>query len=160
VAFQVSVVDGLVQTREYAAALLDDEAVEARMARQTILTREDPPPPRLTVLLDQSVLHRQVGDAKTMGEQLEHLISLASRRLSILIVPSEVHEGLSGSFILATMEDRSEVAYVETAVRGLTMGGREEVAKLSESLASLRANALSVRHSQDLIRRTVDKKWT
>jgi transcriptional regulator with XRE-family HTH domain len=161
VAFQLSVVDGLVQTREYAAALLDDDAaVEARMARQAILTRADPPPPVLTVLLDESVLYRQVGDVKTMAEQLEHLVSLASRRLSIQIVPSEVHDGLSGSFVIATMEDRSEVAYVETAVRGLTMSGRDEVAKLSESLASLRGSALSVRHSQELIRRTVEERWT
>ncbi|WP_222721114.1 Scr1 family TA system antitoxin-like transcriptional regulator [Actinomadura sp. HBU206391] len=58
------------------------------------------------------------------------------------------------------MEDRSEVAYVETAVRGLTMSGRDEMAKLSESLASLRASALSVRHSQELIRRTVEERWT
>ena len=160
VSFHLSVVDGLVQTREYAAALLDEDAVEARMARQSILTRQDPPPPLLTVLLDESVLHRQVGDAKTMAGQLEHLIAIASRRLSIQIVPSEVHDGLSGSFIHATMPDRGEVAYVETAVRGLTMSGRDEMAKLAESLASLRASALSVRHSHELIRRTVDKRWT
>ncbi|MGI8335523.1 helix-turn-helix domain-containing protein [Actinomadura scrupuli] len=158
--FHLSVVDGLAQTREYAAALLDGEAVEARMARQAILTREDRTPPVLNILLDESVLHRRVGDAKTMREQLEHLIALASRRLTVQIVPSEVHDGLSGSFILATMEDRSEVAYVETALRGMTMGGRADVTRLSQSLASLRANALSVRHSHDLIRRTVDERWT
>lgn len=160
VSFHLTVVDGLLQTRDYAAALLDEAAVEARLARQAILTRDDPAPPVFTMLLDESVLHRQVGDAKTMAEQLEHLLSVVSRRLTVQIVPSEVHDGLSGSFILATMPDRSEVAYVETAVRGLTMSGRDEVARLSESLASLRASALSGRHSRELIRRTVDERWT
>ncbi|MGK5557519.1 helix-turn-helix domain-containing protein [Actinomadura kijaniata] len=160
-AFELSVVYGLLQTPEYIRALLaEDAAVEARLERQLILTRDDPPPPVLSVLLDESVLHREVGNQKIMREQLERLIDCQSRRLTINIVPMGVHDGLSGSFVLATMPDRSQVSYVDSAVRGLTMGGTDDAAKVSESLTSLRADAYSVRESTEIIRRVVEEKWT
>ncbi|WP_433464738.1 helix-turn-helix domain-containing protein [Spirillospora sp. CA-128828] len=160
-AFELSVVHGLLQTPKYAMALLDDEAaVSARMARQSILTRENPSPPALSVLLDESVLTRDVGGPEIMREQLEQLILLQRRRLTVQVVPAEIHDGLSGSFILATMADRSEVAYVETALRGMTMAGAADIAKLSEALVSLRASAYSVRESIELIRKVVEEKWT
>lgn len=37
-----------------------DNLVEARLARQVILTRDDPPPPLLWALIDESVLYRPV----------------------------------------------------------------------------------------------------
>jgi hypothetical protein len=160
-AFELSVVHGLLQTPAYAMALLEDEAsVSARVARQSILTRDAPPPPVLSVLMDESILFRQVGGPETMKEQLEHLVALQSKRLTIQFVPAVVHDGLSGSFILATMPDRSEVAYVETALRGFTMAGVADVAKLSEALVSLRACAYSVRESHERIRKAVEEKWT
>jgi transcriptional regulator with XRE-family HTH domain len=160
-AFHLSVVYGLLQTPAYAMALLDDEAAtQARIGRQSLLTRESPPPPTISVLLDESVLHREVGCPQVMKEQLEHLIAAQSKRLTIQFVPEKVHDGLSGSFVLATMPDRSEVAYVETALRGMTMAGVGDVAKLSDALVSLRASAYSVRESMELIRKVVEEKWT
>ncbi|MBT2207426.1 helix-turn-helix transcriptional regulator [Actinomadura sp. NEAU-AAG7] len=160
-AFELSVIHGLLQTPDYATSLLGNEsAVAARLGRQSILTREDPPPPVLSVLMDEGILYREVGSPEIMQGQLEHLIQVASKRLAIQFVPARVHDGLSGSFILATMEDRSEVAYVETALRGMTMAGVADVAKLSESLLSLRASAYSVRESTDLIRATIKEKWS
>ncbi|GAA4302357.1 Scr1 family TA system antitoxin-like transcriptional regulator [Actinomadura luteofluorescens] len=160
-AFELSVVHGLLQTPKYAMALLDDEAaVSARMARQNILARENPSPPMLSVMLDENILTRDVGGSEVMREQLEQLILLQARRCIIQVVPAEVHDGLSGSFILATMADRSEVAYVETALRGMTMAGAGDVARLSEALVSLRASAYSVKESVELIRKVVEEKWT
>lgn len=160
-AFELSVVHGLLQTPAYAMALLDDEAaVSARMARQNILARENPCPPMLSVMLDESVLTRDVGGPEIMKEQLEQLILLQTKRRTVQVVPAEVHDGLSGSFILATLADRSEVAYVETALRGTTMAGAADVAKLSEALVSLRASAYSVKESIELIRKVIGEKWT
>jgi transcriptional regulator with XRE-family HTH domain len=72
--WQPLVVDGLLQTADYAREVIragqpgaTDEEVEelvaARLGRQAVLTREDPqnPPPVLYVLLDEGVLHRPVG---------------------------------------------------------------------------------------------------
>lgn len=160
--FQSTVIYGLLQTDAYAGALLrgDPTAVAARMDRQTILTRDDPPPPFLSVLMDESVLHRKVGDAKVMRDQLEHLVEAVSRRVSIQVVPCEVHDGLSGSFVLATMRDRSEVGYIDTAVKGLSVASNEDITAMNESLVTLRAQALSVRESVELINRMAECKWT
>ena len=159
--FQLSVVHGLLQTPAYVMALLEDEAaVEARIARQSILRRETPAPPILSVLLDESILYREVGGPETMREQLEHLVTCQNKRLSVQIVPAKVHDGLSGAFEIATMADRSEVAYVETALRGMTMASATDMIQLSEALASLRTQAYSVRESVELIRKAAVERWT
>src|SRR5262245_20319739 len=55
--FQLSVVYGLLQTEDYARTLLgDDAAVNARMSRQTVLTRENPSPPQVYCLLAEHIL--------------------------------------------------------------------------------------------------------
>lgn len=65
--YQCLVVQGLLQTPDYALCLLkgDKEAAEARIGRQAVLTRDDPPPPRLTIVLYEGVLHHQVGTRET-----------------------------------------------------------------------------------------------
>ena len=61
--YQSMVVIGLLQTPDYASALLrhDKEAVAARIGRQEVLFREDPPPPRLSLLLYEGVLRNEIG---------------------------------------------------------------------------------------------------
>ncbi|MEU8342071.1 DUF5753 domain-containing protein, partial [Spirillospora sp. NPDC048832] len=78
VTWQHTIVPGLLQTPAYAHAFLSsDEAVEARMARQIILTRTDAPPTALTALLSDGVLTHLVGSPEVMREQIEHLVSLS-----------------------------------------------------------------------------------
>ena len=81
--FECQVVYGLLQTPSYAGALMggDCQAVEARMSRQTILARDEPAPPRISVLLAETVLLNPVGDAAVMREQLEHLLVVQSARI-------------------------------------------------------------------------------
>src|SRR5579875_3753492 len=72
--FEPSLVPGLLQTPEYARAVLAtrpntseeevDDLVAARLGRQAVLGREDPP--LLWVVVDEAVLHREVGDRKVM----------------------------------------------------------------------------------------------
>ncbi len=87
-AYQVLVVLGLLQTEDYARAVLralrpglqplDVEGrVEVRVRQQAILTR--PEPPRLHVVLDEGVLRRPVGSAAVMRRQLERLIEWSER---------------------------------------------------------------------------------
>ncbi len=90
--FEHTLVPGLFQTEGYARATLAahphtsadvvEERVAARLARQQVLTREDPPAPLLWVLLDEGVLRREVGGAKMMHDQVAHLAEAAGRRLS------------------------------------------------------------------------------
>ncbi|RSN44332.1 MULTISPECIES: helix-turn-helix domain-containing protein [Actinomadura] len=158
--YSLTVVPGLLQLPAYASAILrgNKEAVDARLKRQDIL-RKNPPPP-LTVLLDEAVLHREVGDKEVMREQLEYLASVAGRNVTMQVVPNRgEHDGNSGAFVVATLEDRSEVVYVESAYRGLTLSDPDALATIAATLRELRSLALPMTMSVDLIRRTVDEKW-
>ncbi len=73
--FEHSLVPGLLQTPEYARAVLEtkpnasddmiEEHVSARLARQLVLTRDDPPVPVVYALIDEGALHCRAaaGDA-------------------------------------------------------------------------------------------------
>ncbi|WP_345748400.1 helix-turn-helix transcriptional regulator [Streptomyces sp. ODS28] len=81
------VIPGLVQTEPYARHLMAagrvfadgalDEVVAARMDRQEVLSREQPP--WFSVIVDESVLYKVVGSAEVMGEQLVRLLDLGER---------------------------------------------------------------------------------
>jgi transcriptional regulator with XRE-family HTH domain len=159
--YELSVVYGLLQTEAYARALLGggEQAVAARLGRQAILSREDPPPPKLHCVLDEAVLHREVGDAATMREQLDHVLANAGPRLSVQVVPyGAVHDGLAGSFAIADVDGR-QVAYVATAVRGMTLGSPEDLAAATDVWESVRTAALSQQESLELIKEAA-KQWT
>lgn len=163
--YSINVVDGLFQTPAYASAILhgNKDAVDARLRRQEILTRSDPPPPDYTLLLDEEALLREVGSPQIMHEQLEYLATRATELAEILtiqIIPARGdHDGNSGAFKVATLEDRSQIAYVESAARGLTMHEPEDLATLARTLRALRGMALPVNMSLELIRRTAEEKW-
>jgi uncharacterized protein DUF5753 len=76
--------------------LLSASETDARLARQSILTREAPPPPLLVCVLDESVLYRKIGSHEVMHDQLKHLVSVVSDRISVQVVPAEDHDGISG----------------------------------------------------------------
>lgn len=162
--YQPLLVHGLLQTPAYAGALLrgNKEAVEARLKRQAVLTREDPPAPVFSLLLDEVALFRAVGGPAVMREQLEHLLVLSELPdVTVQIVPGHgEHDGNSGSFTVATLEDRSEVAYVDTAARGLTLTDPGDIATITRTLLAVRSLALPVDQSADLIRRTAEERWT
>jgi uncharacterized protein DUF5753 len=77
-------------------------------------------------VLDEFALLREIGNSKVMAEQLAHLVTVASAsdRISIQIVPTCGHRAVAGAFEIATLADGSEVAYVETAARGMTSARR------------------------------------
>src|SRR5882757_2152764 len=75
--FQVQLVPGLLQTADYVRAVLEggrlsaqraEELLAARLERQRVLNREDPPD--LWVVLDENVLRRKVGSRKVFAGQL------------------------------------------------------------------------------------------
>lgn len=156
-AFEPNVVYGLVQTEDYARALLygDEMAVSARIERQDILTRDHPP--ALHVVLDESVLYREIGSPAVMREQLGYLVRGVSATVTIQIVPQENHPGLQGAWVLATMPDGSEIAYVETAARGMVTAGQEDIARLTAAWELLRSYALPVKTSKGLMERAADR---
>ncbi|HTF09100.1 MAG TPA: DUF5753 domain-containing protein [Asanoa sp.] len=133
--FENMVVPGLLQTEEYASAILRQFAaptdstrtiqrrVAARMARQTLLERRDPP--KMFFILDEAVIQRWVGaeggdGPGVMCRQLEHLKVAATRpgvTVQILRFTAGSHEGMKGPFtILEFAEpDIGELLYLEGA---------------------------------------------
>ena len=162
--YQSMVVIGLLQTPAYAAALLNDdkEAVAARIARQEVLFREDPPPPRLSVLLYEGVLYHEVGGKEVMREQLAHLLAMAERpNISIQVVPGPLSSaGSAGSFVLATLPDRSEIACTHMAARDLTLDDAEDIRAISDAYDEIRGQALPVEMSKRLIEQIMEERWS
>ncbi|KAB2350275.1 helix-turn-helix domain-containing protein [Actinomadura rudentiformis] len=118
--FELSFIPGLLQTPEYARANLAEgghkdveAAVDARMARQAILTRTDPP--LLWIVMDEAVLHRMVGGAATMRGQLGRLLEVGELpNVTIRLVPwsAGAYAGQDGAFKVLSLESE-DVAYVE-----------------------------------------------
>lgn len=162
--YQCLVVYGLLQTEAYARVLLkgDEDAVAARMGRQAILTRDDPAPPYLSIVMTESVLHNPVGGKAVMREQLEHLLDLASaERISIQIIPGMIPtEGSSGAFVLASMADGARMGYVDSGLRGLTLSETEDIETLVTAYDAIRDRALPVDMSRDLMVRVLEERWT
>ena len=158
--FEPSLVPGLLQTERYARTVLSNEGeVAARLARQKIL--EDDNPPILVALLDESVLHRKVGDAAVMYEQLMHLVELAQRdhiRIHVLPLSADACAKINGPFVLASFDGGNEVAYLDNAVTGEVVEGKEELIKIHRMWELLRSDALPKDESMKLILK-VAEEW-
>ncbi|MEU4686583.1 helix-turn-helix domain-containing protein [Streptomyces xinghaiensis] len=127
--FHFFVIPGLFQTEEYIRALSKetsrgisqerlDRLVEARLARQELLEGEEGP--QIFMVLDESVIRRQVGGPGVMRNQLERLADLASRpRITIQILPFSVgaHQGLLGPYTLFEFSEDGmpDSVYLENA---------------------------------------------
>ena len=157
--FQMRVVYGLLQTEAYMRAILRyEEDVETRLKRQAILTCDKPP--LLAVLLDESVLYRQVGERTIMYEQLDHLIKLSSRNLIIQIVPMDFFDDVKGSFVIATAPGgEKEIAHLTHLAGGLTATEPVAIVEATTTFTRLQAHALSVDASQDLIRKVMKERY-
>ena len=159
--WQLGVFSGLLQTEDYARAILtvnpgvtDDEVsarLAARLARQAILTRDDPP--AAWFLVDEAALRRRVGSAEAMAAQLAHLAGAARLpNVTIQVVPSTAHAGLLGGFALT-----EHAAYVETAVAGQVFEDTEIIAGLLIRFDTLRNEAFRGSESLTLIERMCEE---
>ncbi|WP_146607239.1 helix-turn-helix domain-containing protein [Spongiactinospora gelatinilytica] len=162
-------IPGLLQTEEYARAMftlgiVEEEEVEdhvrARLARQTILGREKPP--TLWVLVDEWALQRQVGPPEVMARQLDHLLTLSGRsRVHIQVLPAdpETTAGLAGGFMIAEIDDQPTTVYIDSAAQAEVTSDPELVSIILRRYDKLRAGALRVSESQQVIKRWRDS-WT
>ncbi|GAA2135688.1 helix-turn-helix domain-containing protein [Actinomadura napierensis] len=158
--YETHIVNGLFQTEAYATEILTDiKDVPTRLGRQKHVMGD--PAPTIFVVLEESVLHRQVGTIEVMQEQLEYLLELSERDgIRIQVLPTVYVKEARAAFAIATQADRSEAAYMVTGVGGMTSAEPEDLAKLSERFASLQAEALNVRDTRALIRKVIEEKWT
>ncbi|MEV5261946.1 helix-turn-helix transcriptional regulator [Streptomyces anulatus] len=165
--YQAQVVYGLLQTEEYARALLapgmpddPDRLVAARMERQRILERERPP--LAWAILDEAVLYRMIGGPAVMRTQLQKLLDYSAHRwMRIQVLPFEAgeHASLDGSFTGMRFDDDPDIVYTEDLISGHMTANPETVREASLRYAHLQAAALSVGESAARISRVMEERY-
>ena len=177
--WQVVAVPGLLQTEEYARAVntahqkvvlmppgIFERRVQARMIRQQVLTVRNPPL-QLSVVLDESVLLRQVGTKQVMAQQLRHLAEVAQLpNVDLRILPLQGETSLrADSFMVFgfSSEDESDklgdVVSTEGATDELHIEGETDTYIFRLIFDAFVAASLSPDDSRELILETVPRLW-
>ncbi|WFE32818.1 helix-turn-helix transcriptional regulator [Micromonospora sp. WMMD975] len=163
-AFEACLVPGLLQTEEYARAVIStgglhppamiDELVALRMERQQLLHHDEPP--HCVFLLDETAVRRPVGGPAVLDGQLTRLLELAEHpavRLHVVPLAVGEHAGLGGGFVLAELPDSERVLYLENAARGHVVDEPQTIALIERKWDSLLGESLSTGASLDLVRK-------
>jgi transcriptional regulator with XRE-family HTH domain len=163
--FEPSLVPGLIQTEAYARAVLSwkpesastEANLRSRLARQSVLDRAE-----LRVVVLETVLYREVGDAATMSEQVAHLLTVGGRpavTLQVLPDTPAVAGSLGGAFAIASEGAADVATYSESIVEGTVHTDPDLVARAVRFFDWLRAEALPWAQTQDLLRKA-GERWT
>jgi len=138
--FELQFVPGILQIEEYARAVIrlgnlpsEDEVIrraQARISRQEILRRADPP--RIWAVLDEGALRRHIGGRDVMKAQLRHLIEMCDHpniTLQILPFSAGAHRAMGGPFTILryTEPDLRDVVYIEQLTSALYLDKPIEV---------------------------------
>jgi transcriptional regulator with XRE-family HTH domain len=161
--FEPLLITGLLQTEDYARALLtgggvpdpEPDVVE-RLERQSVLDRAF-----VMVLLSEATLRWPVGSPRVMREQLAHLLEVAERpNVVVHVIPQTfetgAYPGLDGGLKLVTGDDFGEVAYTESLGGGRLISSPVEVADYGIMFARIGAKALPEHLSKDLIKKAME----
>jgi transcriptional regulator with XRE-family HTH domain len=173
--FQPLLIPGLLQTKDYARAVIHqlanaatreeqperlDSMLEVRMKRQELLDRVDPP--TLHFILDEAVIRRSVGGKVVMRGQIHHLIEVSARQnLTVQVVPfsAGVHPGMQGSFVILQFPDPADddVLYLEGARGDLIIRDMpEDVAAHEDMFDKLRRLSLGPAESVSYLGKVAD----
>jgi transcriptional regulator with XRE-family HTH domain len=160
--FEVQVIAGLLQTEEYARAVLKswppkkpaeiERRLEARLERQQILTRDDPP--LLSFVMDESVLRRPMGGCAVMAEQLRYLTEVAELpHVTLQVLPFDRAQTAptDGSFTVMDMPNKERLVYIEGPGKGQIIPGAEEVEYYARAFGAACIQALAVEDSIAMI---------
>lgn len=164
--YQIDMVHGLLQTEDYARAMirawepeaderLIDKQVEARMKRQDVLRRTGRPSLRLELVLGEGALRRMVGDKKIMRIQLKHLAMMARRpNITVRVLPFDVPDRISvaSAFELFRLNQQNiSTVYLEDLFGATYLKEPEEYTQYSSVYGRLRDAALEPEGSRILI---------
>ena len=163
-AFQSSVVHGLLHTPDYARAghegampRLDpdqiDKQIEAKLTRQRILARDDPP--RFHVILDEATLHREVGGRAVMAEQLAKILQTrALPNVVVQVLPYDrgFHPAVESNFTILELPNPAPgVVFVEGLIGSTYLERPDDLKRYHEIFDRLQSIALNPQETADLI---------
>lgn len=157
--YEPELVPGLLQTPDYARAVIRagrprdtseeiERRVEVRLERQEVLTRTDPPPPKVNVILNEGVLVRRVGGPEVMRAQLAHMLEERDRAnvvIQILPFSAGEHPAMVGPFTMLTFLDPADpgVVNVENIIGSHALEQPEEIQAYEEVWSAIQAKAIS-----------------
>jgi len=176
--WHVEAVPGLLQTEGYARHIIGsysrvepiapgavERLVRIRMRRQQVLDRD--PEVQLSVVLDESVLKRRVGDASVMYEQLQRLAKEAARpNVNIQVLPlSAQHSILAESFVIfrfgpdndAMLQDVVSAEHLRSA---FSVEGERDTYLHRIAFQMLADGALDPDLSRQMILDTTEEYWS
>lgn len=160
--FSAMLVPGLLQTDAYAEAVI--RYGEPKMADEVTATllevrrrRKEEAATQLYpahYIFDESVIHRVIGDAQIMAEQLDHLIEIAqSKRITIRVLPFDTQTSfrpISGGFAILHFADMRPVGVVEMLAGDIYADG-DEALPYTRQFEALRREALDEPMSLEMI---------
>ncbi len=175
--WHVDVVAGLLQTEAYARHIISSYSrvepvapgmigrlVRVRMQRQQVLDRDGV---QLSVVLDESVLKRRIGDVSVMYEQLQRLVREADRpNLTLQILPLDAQHTVFGeSFVIFSFGTDSDamlqdVVSTEQLRSGFTLEGERETYLHRIAFQMLAQASLDPAASRALILEAAESHWS
>ncbi|MBX9360522.1 helix-turn-helix transcriptional regulator [Streptomyces sp. WAC04114] len=165
--FQTHMVLGLLQTPGYARAVLGaldqtdlEDRTAVRLARQRVFEKGEPPV--FWAVLSEAALRLEIGGPEVMRGQLAHLLSSENNpRINVQVLPfsAGAHAGLQGSFDVYRFSTDPAIVYTEGYGSGQPTANPDTVKECSLRYDHLRAAALSLNDSAELIRRVMEERY-
>lgn len=165
--YESLIVPGLLQTEDYARALigdhcppLDDETVEervgARRARQHLLDRQTK---AFNFVIEEAALRRHIGGVELRRQQMFALLAAGERRNVTIQVMRErgSHPGLMGPFVLLETPEHEHLAYEEGQIVGVLYAEPDKVSVVAQRHAMILRKALSPEDSARFIGRLAEE---
>lgn len=164
--FEHSIIPGLLQTEEYARAIIEiglhtdvqvEQMTRERMARQAA-TLDRAEPVILSAIIGEAALRH--GPPEILKAQLERLVDIGHRpNVHVRTIPlsAGLHPGLTGAFALATLPDGRTVVYLDELTEGRVGTRGRDLRRAVAAWESANALALPWDQSRDLILRVSDE---
>lgn len=163
--FEPLVIPGLLQTEEYARAMVlagwpnmsteeVEQRIRVRMKRQSLLYQDDPL--QLSIILDEAALRRPVGGIDAMRRQLNKLVNaseLPHVTLQVLPLSAGAHGGMDGAFTILLFEEQANqnLVFAANGAGGLFLEKDDDIERYAGIFAGLRGDALSPARSIEMI---------
>ncbi|NBE83192.1 helix-turn-helix domain-containing protein [Micromonospora sp. NEAU-HG-1] len=169
--YEVQFVPGLLQTPEYARAVVllghrgagadeIDRRVALRMQRQELLRR--PQPPQLWAVVDEAALRRPIGGPEVMRGQFAALIEATrSPHVRLQIIPFDAggHAAAGGAFTILRFGDQDlpDIVYIEQLTSAIYLDKREDLDYYAAAMERLCVEAEPPERTPELLARLRDE---
>ncbi|MFC5910185.1 helix-turn-helix domain-containing protein [Streptacidiphilus monticola] len=163
--YQVQFIPGLLQTAEYARAIMQlnrpgmpaeelENRIALRMRRQKLIT--DGGGPRLWAVIDEAALRRPIGGPDVMRAQVQRLIDAAQLPNVVLqVMPFRFggHAAESGAFTILRFpeQDLPDVVYLEQLTSALYLDKRDDVDAYVQVMERLTVDSLTPEQTTELL---------